>query len=281
LHQKRRMVAAGDCQGPCRIDRNRQSLENKNTSTSWVSQGDCRAREGASRSRLFAGDQARQRFAAGVCGSARISVATRAPLGRGDRSRLSIDLDDASKLLYGLVRTQVDDPPLVWSAELVAAAQDWAPRLIFAGAFIPPLATQRARTFAPSARAPRRRAPGTDLGCASAIPRYSQRHPRRRLRPLHADHVANDTLRRRRCRQRVGAKGLDLPVPPARQHRRLSSVLDQRAYGVTWPINFSGGRVPHCERNPSSAETRLPPLCTFNRSVSAQCSCTRPHGSAQ
>jgi hypothetical protein len=173
---------------------------------SWVSQGDCRAREGASCRRLFAGDQARQLFAAGVCGSARISVATRAP---------------------------------------------------------------------------RRRAPSTDLGCASAIPRYSQRHPRRHLRSLYADRGANDTSRRRRCRQRAGAKGPGLPVPPARQHRRLSSVLDQRAYGVTWPINFSGGRVPHCERNPSSAETRLPPLCTFNRSVSAQCSCTRPHGSAQ
>src|SRR5262249_20083084 len=31
-------------------------------------------------------------------------------------------------------------------------------------------------------------------------------------------------------------------------------------HGLTCPMNFSGGRVPHCERSPSSAETRLPPL---------------------
>src|SRR5882672_1066301 len=53
------------------------------------------------------------------------------------------------------------------------------------------------------------------------------------------------------------------------------------AYGQTRCISFSGGGSPHCETNPSSGVQKCEPLFTFRRSLSAQCSCTRPHGSAQ
>ena len=49
------------------------------------------------------------------------------------------------------------------------------------------------------------------------------------------------------------------------------------------PVNIfvHGGASPHCEFSASSAGTRLEPFARFKRSLSAQCSCTRPQGSAQ
>src|SRR5262249_32837185 len=52
-------------------------------------------------------------------------------------------------------------------------------------------------------------------------------------------------------------------------------------YTLTCPKNFCGGSSPHWLRKPCSAERRLLPFFTLSRSVSAQRSWTRPHGSAQ
>src|SRR5207245_911096 len=52
-------------------------------------------------------------------------------------------------------------------------------------------------------------------------------------------------------------------------------------YVLTCLMNRSGGFSPHWLLNPSSADSRLLPLFALSRSVSAQRSCTRPHGSAQ
>ena len=52
-------------------------------------------------------------------------------------------------------------------------------------------------------------------------------------------------------------------------------------YVLTWRMNLSGASSPHWLLNPSAADRRLLPLCALRRSVSAQRSCTRPHGSAQ
>src|SRR2546426_338376 len=57
--------------------------------------------------------------------------------------------------------------------------------------------------------------------------------------------------------------------------------LRTKPYGHTRVMNFSGGGPPHCETSASSADRRLPPFFALRRSVSAQCSWTRPHGSAQ
>ena len=52
-------------------------------------------------------------------------------------------------------------------------------------------------------------------------------------------------------------------------------------YAITRLMNLSGGRSPHWETSPSSAEIKFEPFFLFRRSVSDQCSCTRPHGSDQ
>src|SRR5262249_13913335 len=57
--------------------------------------------------------------------------------------------------------------------------------------------------------------------------------------------------------------------------------LRTEPYGQTRVMNFSGGGPPHCEISASSGERSFPPFFALRRSVSAQCSCTRPHGSAQ
>src|SRR5207245_1937415 len=57
--------------------------------------------------------------------------------------------------------------------------------------------------------------------------------------------------------------------------------LRTKPYGHTSVMNFSGGGPPHCETSASSADRRLPTFFALRRSVSAQCSWTRPHGSAQ
>src|SRR5262249_26077333 len=55
----------------------------------------------------------------------------------------------------------------------------------------------------------------------------------------------------------------------------------EETYGRTRVMTVSGCGLPHCETRPSSADRRLPPFFALRRSVSAQCSWTRPHGSAQ
>ena len=43
-------------------------------------------------------------------------------------------------------------------------------------------------------------------------------------------------------------------------------------------MNLGGGPSPHCEVKPCSTDKRFEPLWMLSRSLSAQCSCTRPHG---
>ena len=70
----------------------------------------------------------------------------------------------------------------------------------------------------------------------------------------------------------------------ARHERHLAAQIvfgDPHVYGQTRSMNFCGGRSPHCDCSPSSADSRFEPFFAFSRSVSDQCSWTRPHGSDQ
>src|SRR5262249_29600401 len=92
----------------------------------------------------------------------------------------------------------------------------------------------------------------------------------------------------RDCRQRDGAFNAGSSAGFAGAIGILGEVSEEaieapseEIYGQTRVMNFSGGGPPHCETSPSSADRRLPPFFVLRRSVSAQCSWTRPHGSAQ
>ena len=51
--------------------------------------------------------------------------------------------------------------------------------------------------------------------------------------------------------------------------------------GVAWAMKRSGTGSPHWDWKPISAGTRLAGWPALSRSLSVQCSCTRPHGSHQ
>src|SRR5262249_55266094 len=71
-------------------------------------------------------------------------------------------------------------------------------------------------------------------------------------------------------------------LPPYSQRARgPPSTIWQCPHGLAWSMNLAGGASPHCEVSASSAATRFDPFARFKRSLSAQCSCTRPQGSAQ
>ena len=65
------------------------------------------------------------------------------------------------------------------------------------------------------------------------------------------------------------------------EHDPCFDMARSNDHGLAWPRNRSGGRSPHCDWKPSSALSRLPPFAALRRSVSAQRSWTRPHGSLQ
>jgi len=53
------------------------------------------------------------------------------------------------------------------------------------------------------------------------------------------------------------------------------------AQGEAWPMKIAGIGWPHGPPVPAPRSRRLAGVLAFSTSVSAQCSCTRPHGSAQ
>ncbi len=92
----------------------------------------------------------------------------------------------------------------------------------------------------------------------------------------------------RTCRMRIARTATRTAGKPSRTKTpaampgfcacRVSSCA---LYALTCSMNFCGGGSPHCETSASSADSRFEPFLMLSRSLSAQCSCTRRHGSAQ
>jgi hypothetical protein len=142
-----------------------------------------------------------------------------------DQPSLSKAMLDA----HNVVRSLVGVPPLIWSDQLAAVAQDWANYLIATNAFGHRPNNRYGENLYAITGGTASPPEVVKMWADEARTRYPQQHLLGPVRPLHADRVATDPCRGLCNRRQFISGGVGLQLRSGGKRRRIPTILSERS----------------------------------------------------